>query len=161
MGIQRPQMAAIAATGLHDDLAIQSLRAGNMLRVRARGGSMLPFLRDGDVLVVRPVGARGIRIGDVLCYEPPSGGLCLHRVVARGERGFVTRGDALPYLEEVPETAALGVVTARQRRGRTIALDTPAAHRRARLIALGAPALARCLPLARGLWRLRRSLRRG
>jgi hypothetical protein len=153
-------MAAIAATGLHDDLAIQSLRAGNMLRVRARGGSMLPFLRDGDVLVVRPVGARGIRIGDVLCYEPPSGGLCLHRVVARGERGFVTRGDALPYLEDVPEAAALGVVTARQRRGRTIALDTPAAHRRAHLIALGAPALARCLPLARGLWRLRRSLRR-
>jgi hypothetical protein len=161
MGILRPEMAAVASTGVHDDLAIESLRAGNMLRVRAHGGSMLPFLRDGDVLVVRPIGARGVRIGDVLCYEPPSGGLCLHRVVARGERGFVTRGDALRYLEDVPETAVLGVVTARDRRGRTVALDTLAAHRRARLIALGAPALARCLPLARGLWRMGRGLRRG
>ena len=154
-------MAAIASAALHDDLAIQSLRAGNPLRVRARGGSMLPFLRDGDVLLVRPVGGIGVRIGDVLCYEPPSGGLCLHRVVARGERGFVTRGDALPYLEDVPEATVLGVVTARERRGRTVALDTPAARCRARLIVLGAAALARCLPLVRTLWRLRRGLHRG
>jgi len=151
--------AARAATG-HDDLAIRSLRAGTPLRVRARGGSMLPFLRDGDVLMVRPVDVVGVRIGDVLCYEPPSGGLCLHRVVARGERGFVTRGDALSYLEEVPEATVLGVVTARERRGRTVALDTPTARRQAYLIALGAPALARCLPLLRGLWRLGRTLRR-
>jgi hypothetical protein len=81
--------------------------------------------------------------------------------VARGERGFVTRGDALPYLEDVPEAAVLGLVATRERGGRVLALDTPAARRRARLIALGAPALARCLPVARQLWRLGRRLRRG
>ena len=63
---------------------------------------MLPFLRDGDVLVVRPATAAEIRIGDVICYEPPSGGLVLHRVIARDDRGFVTRGDALTYVEVVP-----------------------------------------------------------
>lgn len=145
---------------LHDGLAAESLRRGNALRVRARGGSMLPFLRDGDVLVVRPVGAPGVRIGDVLCYEPPSGGLCLHRVIARRERGFVTRGDALTYLEDVPASAVLGVVTARERRGRAVALDTPRARRHGRLIALAAPALARCLPLARAVRRLGRRVGR-
>jgi signal peptidase I len=122
---------------------------------------MLPFLLDGDVLVVRPVAAAGVRIGDVLCYEPPSGGLCLHRVVARKERGFVTRGDALSYVEDVPETAVLGVVTARERRGRSAALDTRRARGQARLIALVAPAIACGLPLARGLRRLARAVRRG
>jgi len=153
--VNRPAPPAIL-----DDLAGQSLRRGNALRVLARGGSMLPFLRDGDVVLVRPATAAEVRIGDVICYEPPSGGLCLHRVIARKERGFVTRGDALAYAEVVPDATVLGVVTARERRGRRTALDTPRARWRGRVIALAAPALARCLPLARRLRRLTRALRR-
>lgn len=144
-----------------DALAARSLRLGTTLRVRARGGSMLPFLLDGDVLVVRPAAAAEVRTGDVICYEPPSGGLCLHRVIARGERGFVTRGDALTYVEVVPDAALLGVVTARERRGRRTALDTPPARRRGRVIAAVAPATARLLPLARWLRRAGRAVRRG
>jgi hypothetical protein len=145
-----------------DELAAQSLRQGNRLRVVARGGSMLPFLRAGDLIVVRPATAAEVEIGDVICYEPPSGGLCLHRVIARKDRGFVTRGDALAYAEVVPDATVLGLVTARERRGRWTALDTPAARWRGRVIALSAPAIARCLPLARRLRRLgRRAVRRG
>ena len=144
-----------------DALAARSLRLGTTLRVRARGGSMLPFFLDGDVLVVRPAAAAEVRIGDVICYEPPSGGLCLHRVVAREERGFVTRGDALTYVEVVPDAALLGLVTACERHGRRIALDTPPARRRGRLIAAVAPALARLLPPALWLRRAVRAVRRG
>jgi hypothetical protein len=122
---------------------------------------MLPFLRDGDVLVVRPWAVTGIRIGDVICYEPPSGGLCLHRVIAREERGFVTRGDALTYVESVADGAVLGLVTARERGGRPLALDTPGARRRGRVIASVAPAIARLLPLARWLRRRVLAVRRG
>jgi len=114
---------------------------------------MLPFLRDGDLLVVRPLAVAEIRIGDVICYEPPSGGLCLHRVIAREKRGFVTRGDALTYVETVAAGAVLGRVTARERGGRWRALDTPGARRRGRVIVTVAPALARLLPLARRLRR--------
>jgi signal peptidase I len=146
---------------LLDDLAAQSLRRGNTLRLRARGSSMLPFFVDGDVLVVRPVPVAEVRIGDVICYEPPAGGLCLHRVIARRERGFVTRGDALTYVEVVPDTAVRGLVVARERAGRRATLDTPAARRRGRLIAWLAPGLARLLPLARGLRRALRAVRRG
>jgi hypothetical protein len=122
---------------------------------------MLPFFVDGDVLVVRPVSVAEVRIGDVICYEPPAGGLCLHRVIARRERGFVTRGDALTYIEVVPDTAVLGLVVARERAGGRATLDTPAARRRGRLIAWLAPVLARLLPLARGLRRALRAVQRG
>ena len=63
---------------------------------------MLPFLRHGDLVHVRPLPAAAVRVGDVICYAPSPGRLHLHRVVARDERGFVTRGDALPYVEDVP-----------------------------------------------------------
>jgi signal peptidase I len=122
---------------------------------------MLPFLRDGDVLVVRPATAAEIRIGDVICYEPPSGGLVLHRVIARDDRGFVTRGDALTYVEVVPAAAVLGAATARERGGRRVALDTAAARRRARLAVVVAPLLARLVPVARAVRRAGRAVRRG
>ena len=122
---------------------------------------MLPFLRDGDLLEVRPAAAAGVRIGDVICYESPSGGLCLHRGIAREKRGFVTRGDALAYVETVPAAAVLGVVAAVERGGHVRLLQTPAARWRGRLIARTAPGVARLLPLARSLWRALRALRRG
>jgi hypothetical protein len=146
---------------LLDDLAAQSLRRGNTLRVRARGSSMLPFFLDGDVLVVRAAAVAEVGIGDVICYEPPAGGLCLHRVIARRERGFVTRGDALTYVEMVPDSAVLGVVVARERAGRRAVLDTPRARRQGRLVARLAPVIARLLPLARGLRRALRAVRGG
>lgn len=143
------------------DLAGTFLRRGNTLRLRARGESMLPFLRHGDVLHVRPLAAAAVRVGDVICYAPSPGRLHLHRVVARDERGFVTRGDALPYVEAVPATAVLGRVIARERGGRVRRLDTAAARRSGRAIVTAAPLVARLLPLARAVWRAWRTVRRG
>ena len=137
------------------------MRRGNTLRVRARGDSMLPFLRHGDVLHVRPLPAAAVCVGDVICYAPSPGRLHLHRVVARDERGFVTRGDALPYVEDVPVAALLGRVIARERAGRVRRLDTAAAARRARIITATAPLVAHVLPLARGLARAWRTVLHG
>lgn len=122
---------------------------------------MLPFLRDGDVLEVRPATAAEITLGDVVCYQPPAGGgLCLHRVVSRADRRVVTRGDALTYVEAVPAAAVLGVATAVERRGRRWALHTRAACWQGRVIVYAAPAVARLLPLIRGLRRAALLLRR-
>jgi signal peptidase len=125
---------------------------------------MLPFLRHGDILHVRPLPAAAVRVGDVICYAPSPGRLHLHRVVARDERGFVTRGDALSYVEDVPAASLLGRVIARERAGRLRRLDTTAAARRARVIAAAAPLVAPLLPLARAVlrtWRAGRAVRRG
>jgi hypothetical protein len=159
--VERALSETAASAADAAELAVQSLRRGNALRLLARGGSMLPFLRDGDVLTVRAASGAEARIGDVICYEPPAGGLCLHRVVARRERDLVTRGDALAYVDVVPDAAVLGVVVARERHGRRVALDTPAARRRARLVVRLAPAVAWLLPLARGLRRAARKVWHG
>jgi hypothetical protein len=39
-----------------DDLAAHLLRRGGRLRMKARGGSMMPFLWDGDIVLVAPTG---------------------------------------------------------------------------------------------------------
>lgn len=122
---------------------------------------MLPFLRHGDVLHVRPLPAAAVRVGDVICYAPSPGRLHLHRVVACDERGFVTRGDALPYVEDVPAASLLGRVIARERGGHVRRLDTARAARHARLIAAGAPLVAPLLPAARAVHRAWRTVRRG
>ena len=122
---------------------------------------MLPFLRHGDVVHVRPLPAAAVRVGDVICYAPSPGRLHLHRVVARDERGFVTRGDALSYVEDVPATTVLGRVIARERGGRVCRLDTPAARRAGRAIAVTAPLVAPVIPLARAVYRAWRTVRRG
>lgn len=63
-------------------------------------GSMEPTISAGDMVVVRPVEAGDVRIGDVVTYQPVSDDptLITHRVVAKqvGSSGttFVTRGDA-------------------------------------------------------------------
>ena len=74
------------------------LGRGGAFRFRARGGSMAPFIRDGDTLTVAPVEAAALRVGDVVLYRADGDRLAAHRVVARrlegDRRRWVTRGDA-------------------------------------------------------------------
>ena len=124
------------------DLAAVVLRAGNSLRIKTHGGSMLPFLRDGDVAVVIPTPAESIGRGDVICYESPPGRLFVHRVIRRERAGFITKGDALRVPETVDVSAVLGTVGAVERDGRVIRWDTPSARRWNRAIAV----VSRVLP---------------
>jgi signal peptidase len=63
-------------------------------------GSMRPFAQPGDVVVVTPVAARNLRVGEVITYHLPSAGrvLVTHRIVAISEPGdhplVQTQGDA-------------------------------------------------------------------
>jgi hypothetical protein len=140
-----------------DDLAAQLLRQGKRLRIKARGGSMVPFLRDGDVALVTPTAGSEVGVGDVVCYEMPPGRLYLHRVIARDRDCVVAKGDALPFTEVVERAQLLGTVVAIERHGRVRRLDTRTAQCRNRAIASLSPALPRALALAgrlRRLWRV-------
>ena len=140
-----------------DDLGAQLLRRGERLRIKARGGSMVPFLWDGDVAVVTPTAASEVDVGDVVCYEMPPGRLYLHRVIARDRDRVVAKGDALPFTEVVERAQLLGTVVAIERHGRVRRLDTRTAHWRSRAIASLSPALPQALALAgrlRRLWRV-------
>jgi len=79
---------------------VPRLQGGTSLTVLS--GSMEPALRPGDMVAVRGAeGGEGVRIGDVITFQPVSGDptLVTHRVVGKslastGEVTFTTRGDA-------------------------------------------------------------------
>lgn len=58
------------------------------------GPSMNPLLRVNDLLEVRPCGPAGAEPGDVIVFRDVNSGLIVvHRVVAVGAAGWITRGD--------------------------------------------------------------------
>jgi hypothetical protein len=95
---------------------------------------MLPFVRDGDVAMVRPMAGQRIDIGDIVCYEDPPGRLFLHRVIACEANRVITKGDALPSTEIIDAGQVLGTVVAIERGGRVTRLHGRRARWRSRAI---------------------------
>ena len=149
----------MTALGPVEEIASELLRRGEPLRIKARGGSMLPFILDGDVVLVGPAGNSGILVGDVICYEKPPGTLFLHRVIKRDGERFVTKGDALTFTDVISPGQVLGKVVAIERRARVRRLDT--ARWRNRAIAFFSPLLPRLLSPAVRLRRMWKAALRG
>ncbi|MBN1422754.1 MAG: nucleotidyltransferase family protein [Planctomycetes bacterium] len=109
------------------DLAGDLLARGLRARFRARGTSMGPTIRDGDLLTIDPCDAARIREGEIILIRAARG-LTAHRVI-RVEPGIGgspilrTRGDAQDQCDP-PARAQdiLGRVVAVERHGRTIDL---------------------------------------
>jgi signal peptidase I len=107
------------------DVVADLLRRGHSVRFRAKGGSMMPTIREGEAITVAPVAPDAIRRGDVVLYRSGQG-VTAHRVVsveqpAGGAPRFVTRGDASGSCDEpVEEAAVLGSVVAVERGGRIV-----------------------------------------
>jgi signal peptidase I len=82
------------------DLAGQILQNGHGVRFQASGGSMRPFILDGDILEVAPKAGGQLRPGDVLLVAACEGKWLAHRVVKTGHRdgqpAFLIKGDACP-----------------------------------------------------------------
>jgi len=120
------------------DLAAPVLRDGYRLRFQACGGSMGPFIKDGDVLEVAPLEKGRVRHGDVLLVEAGDGRWLAHRVIKTGrrdgERCFLLKGDACPAPDGWFDTKhLLGRVLIVDRGGRRIDLTSSSARLSARL----------------------------
>jgi len=65
-----------------------------------KGRSMLPTLREGDIVFITRVDPGEIKIGDVIVYKSPSNSLVIHRVISivneDGDYYYVTKGDNNP-----------------------------------------------------------------
>lgn len=125
-----------AVSGMGMDLWAEVLERFGEARVRVQGGSMLPAVRPGDILVVRRAHLEEFRGGDIALVRR-GGRLFAHRVVAverrAGEIQLLTKGDCLG--ETDPSAAAaevLGRVRALARGQREIRLDTCAQRLRGR-----------------------------
>ncbi len=108
------------------DLLEAVLGKGCLFRFCAHGGSMMPFVRDGDTLTIAPLGDRPPRLGEVVAFSCPTEEgirLVIHRIVGRRRNGFVVRGDAEGCIPEIvsPENI-LGRLVKVQRDGRHVRL---------------------------------------
>jgi GNAT superfamily N-acetyltransferase len=110
------------------DLSAEILRQGGTFQFRAHGASMVPFIRDGDLLTVAPCEPADLAVGDVALYRTQRDRIVAHRVVAksvrRGEWTLVAQGDARLHPDSpVPGDRLLGRIARIQRGGRTYHLD--------------------------------------
>jgi hypothetical protein len=97
------------------------LARGAAFRFCARGWSMAPLIRDGDVITVSPLGDGRPRLGDVVAYVRPAEGTpVVHRVVASRGTAWLIQGDSVPGCADgiIPSESLLGRVTRVERGGR-------------------------------------------
>ncbi len=132
------------------DLAAEILASGRSLCFRARGVSMRPMIKDGDLLEVRTAKTQEFRIGDILLYKFAGRQLLVHRLLRiadhHGQRRLLIQGDAAPLPDGwIPPEHILGRVISIERNGKLKLLDTTLRRFQAVL-------LARCLPVAKGLY---------
>jgi hypothetical protein len=145
---------------LRDDYPVAGLmravlEKGKAFRFEARGASMLPLIRDGDVVTVGPLAGAEPRVGDVVAFADPEGDrVRIHRIVKAGDGTFLLKGDHDPGGDGLfSREAILGRVACVERDGRAVRLGP----------ALRSPALAwlsRSFLLTRLVRRARRAFGR-
>ncbi len=112
---------------LKEKLWCEALSRGHIMQYKALGGSMSPFIKSGDILVVES--DKTISIGDVVLYERDEC-FAAHRVVGRKKMQkdsfFLTKGDALRSCDSlVSASEVLGkVVTVKTRKGKIVKMDS-------------------------------------
>lgn len=99
-----------------------------VLRFEAKGASMAPFIKDGDILEVTPVNGEEIRVGDVIFYHVGGKHTVAHRVIKRitenGKVVFLAKGDSnTDEGEEVRPEQIMGIVRTIERKGRKIRIN--------------------------------------
>jgi hypothetical protein len=132
------------------------LGRGKPFRFEARGASMYPAVRDGDVVTVAPLRGGGPRTGDVVAFvHAATGGVRLHRVVGAAGGRFRVKGDnALASDGALDREALLGLVVGVERGGR-------ARRPEPRIVAAATARLSRCPGFTRLVRRLRRAFGAG
>ncbi|MEQ8171645.1 MAG: signal peptidase I [Candidatus Eremiobacterota bacterium] len=96
---------------------------GASLRFQARGGSMTPFIRHGDIITITPLTC-SLRTGDVVAFiNPANNKLAVHRIIDTGKKFFIIKGDAFSRPDGViSEDNILGCVRKVERNGKSISL---------------------------------------
>ena len=109
-------------------IAQEVLGRGRILRFKAKGESMSPSIRDGDILEITPVNGEEIRAGNIIFYHVGKKRMVAHRVTKRiienDKLIFLTRGDSnIGEEEKVHPEQIMGRVKAIERKERRIRID--------------------------------------
>lgn len=100
------------------------LSRGVRFRFCARGFSMTPFIKDGDVITVSSLSGRTVRIGDIVAFlKPQDKGLAVHRVIGKKYGVYRIQGDNVSRADGfVLDSCVLGFVEKVERQGKRVFL---------------------------------------
>ena len=100
------------------------LAKGAVCRFQAKGHSMSPFIKDGDVVTISPMSNASPGFGDVIAFiHPRTEKLVIHRVVWKSRDACLLKGEsALEPDGLVKKENILGLVTKVERKGTRIFL---------------------------------------
>lgn len=102
---------------------ISTLREkGASFRFQAKGFSMGPAIRDGDVITLSPQFSWKPRRGDVIAFRHPQHcRLLVHRVLRKRKKAFYIRGDKTATADGwIAENYILGIVSRVERQGKSV-----------------------------------------
>ena len=100
------------------ELMMAVLSRGVPFRFKAKGWSMSPFIRDGDVITIAPINRQKPGLGDVVAFtRPDTGQLVVHRIIAKQGDHYLIVGDATPDNPDgiIPPNNLMGCVTCIER----------------------------------------------
>jgi signal peptidase I len=126
---ERPQFQVVRADTLPLsseallDLMSAVLAKGVPFRFYAKGWSMAPFIKDGDVITVSPLKSKPVTVGEVLAFRHPQlEKLVVHRSIAKQGAAVLIRGDHVENYADglVPMDGIIGRVTKIERNKRQI-----------------------------------------
>ncbi len=95
---------------------------GSQCRFQAKGYSMSPFIRDGDVLTISPLPDSSPIIGDIVAFvHPETKKLTIHRIISRKGDSYIIKGDNANESDGLlRKENILGLVTGIERDGRKV-----------------------------------------
>jgi hypothetical protein len=95
---------------------------GACFRMRVKGFSMSPFVRNSDVVTIAPLCQTRISRGSIAAFvNPKTGQLIIHRVVGKNRKSYLIKGDNAPRVDSlIPEDSILGCLTKIERNGRNV-----------------------------------------
>ncbi len=107
------------------------MEKGVSAKFRTTGNSMLPTIRNKDIIVVSPFRARQPKQGDVVAIsQGPGCPVIIHRILKIKNKQFLIKGDScLKYDGLFPRESILGFVSGIERRQKEIPLDKLTAKR--------------------------------
>ena len=106
------------------ELLMAVLDKGMPFRFRARGFSMTPFIKDGDVITVFPLEGSRPRLGDIVAFtHPVTRRLCIHRMIGEKGNGVTLKGDNVSDIQDIVAfNSLLGCIKSVERNGKQVFL---------------------------------------
>lgn len=99
-----------------------SLSNNTPLRFKVRGFSMLPFIRDEDIVTISPLLNSSLVLGSAVAFtHPQTKRLAIHRIIGKQGNFYLIKGDCVNRADGlIPKENILGTITNIERNGKIV-----------------------------------------